>query len=158
MPHMTTEQKASLAAAIAAIDDPSIDPQDDWAVANHLNRPVAVPGQSYRRRVPIGEVQTKAFELGLIYPLVQASKVAETASLAETVMEFFQGPHLDDVDMDKPRFREMLGGLKLIGVLNNTSEATILALADATTPAGETTRFREARGVPARDVFPGYFC
>lgn len=124
---LSPEQKAALAAELAKPEYDGLSPAE---AASRLNAAPVTVGPATRKRVPVGVIQTKAYELGLMYPLNAAADVPATAAFAKTVLGFFNGLHLEDTDMDKAKFREMLAGLKQIGVTNAESEAALLALAD----------------------------
>ena len=51
-------------------------------------------------------------------------------ALVDVAYDYFANPHIEDVDVDDPAFRAMLAGIKQIGVIDNTTEAAILALGD----------------------------
>lgn len=132
--YLTDTQRVALAQELAK---PAYAGTTSLQAAELLNTPPVVAGTGYRKRVPVGTIQSKVFELGLWTAIVAASRNSDptVSTIGLTVIDFFEGPHLEDVDMDRTKFREMLAAIKQLGITNDTTEAAILALADATHPS-----------------------
>ena len=146
MAYLTPTQKATLAGLIAAIDDPSINKNNNAAVANHLNRPIRVvtPGGTATRYVPLAEIQALGYRLKVI-PKLEAALEGPARVLARITLNLFTSK-VDPVNVQDAAFGEMLDQLVAATLLTTQERTAIEALAvvDAPDVVTETTVFAQA--------------